>query len=384
MPWKETDVVNLRTEFAMRAMAGSIPFVVLCQQYGISPKTGYKWKQRFLAEGMDGMSDRSRRPHSSPTRLGEDEVCRLVRLKQAHMHWGPKKIRELCARQGCSLSVSTVARILEKSGLVKHRPRRRHKDCGRIVNRIEAARPNDLWSVDFKGCWYSTDKERIEPLTVRDAFSRYVLCTDILPDGKSDTVRGRFERLFELYGMPKCIRSDNGSPFACTRAPLGLSRLSAWWVALGIDLDRGRPGHPQDNGGHERMHGDIACQVEGCVDGDTSANQAALDTWRREFNNERPHEALDMRVPADLYVKSQRKYEPGELELTYPMEYLRRKVNPNGEISILHTGIYLSASLAGWEVGLKPASEGRYMVWFGPLCLGHIDLETESFNVLPS
>lgn len=384
MPWKESDVMSLRTEFSIRALEGRLPFVVLCQQYGISPKTGYKWKERFLAEGIGGLRDRCRRPHSSPTQLGEDEVCRLVRLKQAHMHWGPKKIRELCARQGCSLSVSTVARVFEKAGLVKHRPRRRHKDCGRIVNRMEAVRPNDLWTVDFKGWWYSVDRRRIEPLTVRDHFSRYVLCTDILPDGRSDTVRDLFDRLFELYGMPKTIRSDNGSPFACTRAPLGLSRLSAWWVALGIDLDRGRPGHPQDNGGHERMHGDIACRVEGCVDGDTSANQAALDTWRREFNNERPHEALDMRVPADLYVKSQRKYEPGDFELAYPMDYVRRKVGSNGKVNIICTQIYISASLAGWEVGLKPVPEGRYMVWFGPLCLGYIDIETESFNVLPS
>lgn len=384
MSWKETDVVNLRREFAMRAMAGGVPFVVLCQEYGISPKTGYKWKERFFAEGISGMSDRSRRPHSSPTQLGEDEVCRLIRLKQAHMHWGPKKIRELCARQGSSLSVSTVARVFEKAGMVKHRPRRRHRDCGRIVNRIEAAQPNDVWTVDFKGSWYSTDRERIEPLTVRDHFSRYVLCTDILPDGRSDTVRERFERLFELYGMPKIIRSDNGSPFACTRAPLGLSRLSAWWVALGIDLDRGRPGHPQDNGGHERMHGDIACQVEGCVDGDISANQAAMDTWRRQFNYERPHEAIDMRVPADLYVRSKRKYEPGCFDLSYPPEYFRRKVNSIGSIKIMDVQIAISSAISGWDVGLKATEDGCYTVWFGPLCLGHIDIETESFNVLQS
>jgi len=299
------------------------------------------------------------------------------------MRWGPRKIRELHARQGHDLSLSTVKRILEKAGLVEHRRRRKSKDCGRIENRIVPGGCNDLWTVDFKGWWYSMDKARIEPLTVRDAYSRYILCADIVPDGKSDTVKERFARLFDMYGLPGAIRSDNGSPFACTRAPLGLSRLSAWWVALGIALDRGRPGHPQDNGGHERMHRDMACEVEGCVDGDTSANQAALDIWRQEFNHERPHEALQMRVPADLYVKSQRRYMPDTFELSYPQEYLRRKVNANGGIHIMDAGIYISASLGGWDVGLKATPDGCYTVWFGPLCLGRIDIEIEAFTVMP-
>jgi putative transposase len=383
MPWKETDVMSLRTEFALRALEGKLPFVVLCQEYGISAKTGYKWKERFLAEGIGGLSDRSRRPHSSPCQISEDQACQLFRLKVAHMRWGPRKIRELYARQGHSLSLSSVKRILDKAGLVEHRRRRKSKDCGRIENRIVPGGCNDLWTVDFKGWWYSVDNVCIEPLTVRDAYSRYILCAEIVPDSKSDTVKDRFARLFDIYGLPGAIRSDNGGPFACTRAPLGLSRLSAWWVALGIDLDRGRPGHPQDNGGHERMHRDIACEVEGCVDGDTSANQAAIDTWRHQFNHERPHEALQMRVPADLYVKSQRRYMPDTFELSYPQEYLRRKVNANGGIHIMDVGIYLSASLGGWDVGLKATTDGCYMVWFGPLCLGRIDIQTESFTVIP-
>jgi putative transposase len=383
MPWKETDVMSLRTEFALRALECKMPFVVLCHDYGISPKTGYKWKERFLAEGISGLSDRCRRPHSSPGQIGEDQACQLFRLKLAHMRWGPKKIRELYARMGQDLSLSSVKRILDKAGLVEHRRRRKSKDCGRIENRITATEPNNLWTVDFKGWWYSTDKAHIEPLTVRDAYSRYILCTDILPDGKSDTVRERFIRLFELYGLPGAIRSDNGSPFACTRAPLGLSRLSAWWVTLGIDLDRNIPGHPQDNGAHERMHRDIAWEVEGCVDGDTSANQAALETWRHQFNHERPHEALAMRVPADLYVRSQRRFDHESFELSYPPEYLRRRVNANGGIRIMDTAIYISASLLGWDVGLKATEDGCYTVWFGPLCLGRIDIETESFTVIP-
>jgi putative transposase len=383
MPWKETDVMSLRTEFALRALECRLPFVALCQEYGISPKTGYKWKERFYKEGIKGLTDRCRRPHSSPTQATEDQVCHLIRLKTAHMRWGPRKIRELHARQGHDLSLSSVKRILDKAGLVEHRRRRKSKDCGRIENRIVAGEPNDLWTVDFKGWWYSVDKARIEPLTVRDAWSRYILCTDILPDSRSDTVRERFTRLFEHYGLPGAIRSDNGSPFACTRAPLGLSRLSAWWVGLGITLDRSRPGHPQDNGGHERMHRDMACEVEGCVNGDTSANQAAIEIWRHEFNHERPHEAIEMRVPADLYVKSQRKFEADSFELSYPPEYLRRKVCCHGTIKIMGTMVHISTAIAGWDVGLKATPDGCYTVWFGPLCLGRIDIETESFTVIP-
>jgi putative transposase len=383
MPWKETDVMSLRTEFALRALEDKLPFIVLCQEYGISTKTGYKWKERFLAEGMSGLSDRSRRPHSSPGQIGENHACQLFRLKLAHMRWGPKKIRELYARQGQDLSLSSVKRILGKAGLVEHRRRRKSKDCGRIENRIVATEPNQLWTVDFKGWWYSVDKARIEPLTVRDAYSRYILCADIVPDSKSDTVKERFARLFDTYGLPGAIRSDNGGPFACTRAPLGLSRLSAWWVALGIDLDRITPGHPEQNGGHERMHRDIACEIEGCVDGDASAQQAAMETWRHEFNHERPHEAIEMRVPADLYVRSQRCYAPQSFELSYPPEYIRRKVSSNGVIGFMHCQIYLSASLAGWDAGIKATADGSYTVWFGPLCLGRIDIETESFTVVP-
>jgi len=158
------------------------------------------------------------------------------------------------------------------------------KQCGRVVNRFKPGQPNELWTVDFKGWWYSPDKARIEPLTVRDDFSRYALCAQLLANGKSDTVREYFVRLFEKYGMPKVIRSDNGSPFACPRAPLGVSRLAAWWVALGIQLDRIEPGHPEQNGGHERMHRDIALEVEGRIDGGFVEQQAALEVWRRPFS----------------------------------------------------------------------------------------------------
>ncbi len=385
MPWKEANVVELRKEFVLEALKADLPFTALCRKYGISSKTGYKWKERFLELGTAGLFDQSRRPIKSPAQLTEDLVCKVIRLKTKHPRWGPKKICQLFARQHPASqvpSLSSVKRMLAKAGLVEPRRRRPAKLCGRVVNRFKPGQPNELWTVDFKGWWYSPDKARIEPLTVRDDFSRYVLCAQLLVNGKSDTVREYFVRLFEKYGMPQVIRSDNGSPFACTRAPLGLSRLAAWWVALGIQLDRIEPGHPEQNGGHERMHRDLALEVQGRVDGGLVEQQAALEVWRREFNYERPHEALGMRTPAELYTKSKRRFDPKPVTLSYPQEYLQRKVKSNGAIKISNREIPVSTAIGGWDVGLKLVGNQHYRLWFGQLCLGDIQLGDETFSAV--
>ena len=244
MPWPEVSVMESRLQFVLRALRGELPFVVLCAEYGISPKTGYKWQERFLREGAAGLSDRSRRPRASPTKAGDELVCALVRLKLAHSSWGPKKLRELLIRQRPEFhtpALSTVKRILDQAGLVRHRRRRPAAQGGRLTQDIRASAPNQVWTVDFKGWWYSSARERIEPLTVRDEFSRYILCARALPDSRSETVQECFAQLFSSYGLPQVIHSDNGVPFACAAAPLGLSRLAAWWVALGIGLSRITP-----------------------------------------------------------------------------------------------------------------------------------------------
>lgn len=383
MPWKERNVMNLRFEFVLRALHEQIPFSVLCREYGISPKTGYKWKQRFLERGASGLGDRSRRPESSPGELSEAVVCEIVRLKQAHVMWGPRKIRELYARKHPGAdppSESSFKRVLDKAGLVQRRRRRPSREGGRIQTRAPADNPNDVWTVDFKGWWYTPDKQRCEPLTVRDAFSRYVLCASAPGNARSDTVRQEFERLFEKYGLPGTIRSDNGCPFAVSSSPLGLSRLSAWWVALGIDLDRIDPGRPYQNGAHERMHLDIALELERRVDGDLETLAKALQVWRHAFNHERPHEALGMRCPAEVYKRSPRRYRGTPDRLDYPAGYLDRKVHHSGTIALRGTSIGISRALRGWNVGLKPVEPGCFSVYFGRLCLGRIDLSTESFK----
>jgi hypothetical protein len=211
-------------------------------------------------------------------------------------------------------------------------------------------------------------------LTVRDEYSRYVLEVRAVENARSETVRKSFERLFERQGLPGAIRSDNGSPFASMRGLLGLSRLSAWWVALGIDLERGRPGHPQDNGAHERMHRDIGHELEAMGE----ADQEAWDIWRQTFNYERPHEALGMRCPGEVYSASERKYEGTPEDLDYP-QMCSRRVCQHGTIRLEGERLFLSTSLAGWSVGLKPIATELMEVWFGRLPLGQIDLATSSF-----
>ncbi len=202
MPWKETQMMNQRTEFVLRAMRNVEPFNALCREYGISRKTGYKWKQRFCEKGLDGLSDQSRKPQSSPNELDEDTVCEIIKLKMAHRSWGPTKIHAIYARTHPSSelpSVSSVKRILDKAGLVLHRKKRHQNETGRIENRVETTKPNQVWTVDFKGWWHTRDKRRFEPLTIRDDYSRYLLCAVSLESSRTEIVQKEFENTFERY-----------------------------------------------------------------------------------------------------------------------------------------------------------------------------------------
>jgi transposase InsO family protein len=363
-----------RVEFVLRAQRTE-NFRALCQEYGISAKTGYKWQERFLRLGLGGMEEESRRPHHHAEELGEGEVCAIIRLKLAHPRWGPRKIRELYLRRhGKVASESSFKRVLERAGLTEKRKGRRVViEGGRLSSGRKAEKLNEVWTVDFKG-WWRTQEGRCEPLTVRDEFSRYILELRAMEDARSQSVRRSFEGLFERHGLPEAIRSDNGSPFASVQSVHGLSRLSAWWVALGIDLERGRVGCPQDNGAHERLHRDISLELEGLGE----ASQEALDLWRQEFNYERPHEALQMRCPGEVYQNSTRPYQGTPQELIYP-GMAQRRVDKNGYLSWQDQRLFLSGSLAGWSVGLKAAGGELIEVWFVQLLLGHIDQKNLSF-----
>jgi putative transposase len=242
MPWKEINAMNQRMEFVMKALKAE-NFRALCAEYGISPKTGYKWVERLKAHGLRGLADQTRRPGSHALQLKEEVICEIVRLKKLRPAWGPKKIRVIYARTHAEVpSESSFKRILDRAGWVEHRRTRRRESSGRLFAGRKASAPNEVWTVDFKGWWYGAPGHRCEPLTVRDEYSRYVLELRALPNAKTETVRACFERLFAEYGLPAAIRSDNGAPFASRVGLWGLTRLSAWWLALGIDLERNRPG----------------------------------------------------------------------------------------------------------------------------------------------
>lgn len=367
--------MDQRIEFALKALRTD-NFRGLCQEYGISAKTGYKWRERLLAYGVSGMAEQSRRPLNSAQQLEPEVVCEMIRLKLAHRHWGPKKIRALYLRRhGRAASESSFKRVLASVGLTEpRRPRRPAVAGGRLTSARRGQAPNEVWTVDFKGWWFDR-LGRCEPLTVRDEYSRYLLELRRLQDARTETVRACFEQIFSRHGLPGAIRSDNGSPFAHVRGLWGLSRLSAWWVALGIDLERGRPGHPQDNGGHERLHRDIESELQPIK----SVDQTALDIWRQEFNYERPHEALAMKCPGEIYRASTRQYRGTPVDLDYP-DMDTRKVAEHGQIRWAGSGYFITTSLDGWSVGLKPLANGRQEVWFGRLLLGWLDPATESFE----
>jgi len=379
MPWKEKNVVNLRNEFVIRSLEQRVIFQDLCREYGISRKTGYKWQKRFLEDGTQGIYDLSRKPKNCSFQLPGESVCEIIRFKLLHLKWGPKKIRELYLRAyGEAPSLSSCKRVLDKVGLVKHCRRRKQRTPQRLKQAVKAEAPNDIWTVDFKGWWRIKAGKRCEPLTVRDDFSRFILALTAMDSTTTEKTREEFEKVFSKRGVPRIIRSDNGTPFASSSSPLGLTKLSAWWIGLGIELDRIEPGHPEQNGGHERMHRDIRMELQGLIEGDLRNQQLAFDIWRRTFNYERPHEALEMRVPADVYQRSTQPYQEVVM-IDYPPDYFSRKIDPSGRVKVHSKHIFISTALSGWNVGLKYVSDHRMVLWFDHLRLGEIDLQAETF-----
>ena len=383
MPWKETKVMDVKFEFALKAMDPHVSMKDLCTEYGISRPTGHKWRNRFIQEGLSGLAEKSRRPRVSPNQTSEGVLCDIIRIKVKHNKWGPKKIREIYIKDHLfeeAPSLTTVKRVLDKAGLVHHRKRRRQTKGQRLQSRITATEPNDIWTVDFKGWWYTPDGEKCEPLTVRDDYSKYILSIRTMQRAVTEEVKIEFERLFSLFGLPRVIRSDNGPPFACVRGLLGLTRLSVWWLSLGIELDRITPGRPCENGGHERMHGDIKRELQGKIPGGLKKHQAHFDVWRNEYNSVRPHEALNMQTPESVYTKSKRVYSEVIDEILYPLGYLVRNINNRGAVTIDRHRIFISYAFINQKVGLRENKDETMTVWFDNLRLGEIDLRSYAFT----
>jgi len=368
--------MKLREEFVLKALEPRANVAELCREFGISRKTAYKWIRRFRNHGIAALSDASRRPHSSPLRTTADIVVEVIRLRREHPRWGPKKLRVVLQRRGVDPvpSIRTVARVLDRAGEIRRRrPSPPEGATPSGAPRVDCEAPNDVWSIDFKGWWRTRDGQRCEPLTVRDAFSRYVLCLQVMTDTKGSTVQAVFERLFEQHGLPKALRMDNGSPFASTRARAGLTRLSAWWVSLGVRLVRGRPGHPQDNGAHERLHVDVRFDLEDVAAPTLALQQAECDRWRHEFNHVRPHEALGQRLPADVYSSSPRRY-LGPRRTNYPFGFDERLVKRNGTVGFRGRQLFISEALAGYNLGIDASDDEVYRLWFYDIPLGDIDV----------
>jgi putative transposase len=328
------------------------------------------------------MTELSRRPRNSLRQLSEDCVIEVLKIKLDHPYWGARKIQQIY-KKGRPFeeapSESSIKRILDKMGLVKKKRVKRVNPGQELLRQmIQPEGPNDVWTVDFKGWWYASGTEKCVPLTIRDQESRYIQEIRAMEKQTSESVKEVFEKVFKQYGLPKAIRTDNGTPFATYNSLLGLTRLSAWWMSLGIKPDRIKPGCPYQNGAHERMHKDLKNEVQKRYKGSLNQYQQILDLWREEFNTERPHEALGYKTPSEVYTKSERKYIESE-ELIYPFGFERRKVMYNGSIKIKGVEIPISSALRGYHVGLSPNTDKRMDLWFNEFLLGGVDLVTYKF-----
>lgn len=371
--------MNQKIEFARRAQ-NTDNFSQLCQEYSISRKTGYKWQQRFFDQGSAGLEETSRRPQSHSAKLDEDVICCIVELKLAHMAWGPKKIQALYQRKYSRKfqpSLSSYKRLFTRMGLIKPRKKRNHCCSGRISHGIKASYCNHVWTVDFKGWWQIRNGSKYEPLTIRDEYSRKVLAIDILPSTRTEDVQESFRKLFLKHGLPDYIRSDNGSPFANAKSLLGLTRLSVWWLSLGINLERSRPGKPQDNGAHERMHRDIRSELQS-IGKDLS--QESFDLWKDEYNSIRPHEGIEMKCPDDVYENSKRVFTLSNEneEINYGLMETRKVHKTSGQLVYLGNYYLVGRALAGRHVGLKDVDEGMLEVWYSDqkICYLNTNLAT--------
>jgi len=371
-----------RLRFVARLLDGETMSEV-CREFGISRKTGYKIFSRYREYGAEALTDRSRRPVRYANQLPTQIESLIVTLKREKPHWGARKIRELLVRRLAGdiriPAKSTIHAVLHRHGLVKGLRRPRHRATGTPLS--PGIAPNELWCADFKGEFKLGNGEYCFPLTVTDHASRYLLLCEALDSTREDLATTAFEQLFLERGLPAAIRSDNGVPFASPNALFNLSKLSVWWLRLGIAIERIRPGRPQQNGRHERMHLTLKQEATRPPGMNSLQQQARFDAFVQEFNNERPHEALAMKMPGETYLPSSRPY-VGLPELTYPLHDRDALVTACGRICMHRKKINISTVLAGQRVGIKEVDDGIWIVSFMQYDLGFIDLEQKTLQPL--
>jgi putative transposase len=364
-----------RLRFVARLLDGE-KMAALCREFDVSRKTGYKIFQRYKDCGLEGLTDRSRRPYRQANQLPFQIETLIVQLKRERPSWGAPKIREKLRRLHSDIptpAISTVHAVLDRHGLVSRGRRRRHRAQGTTLSK--PLLPNDLWCADYKGEFMLADRRYCYPLTISDFASRYLLSCEALSTTQEVYAFTVFERVFKEFGLPKAIRTDNGVPFASPHALFGLSKLSVWWLRLGIHIERIKPGHPQQNGRHERMHLTLKKEATKPAAQNFLQQQAKFDDFIDCYNRERPHQALEMKYPAELYLPSPRPY-GGLSELHYPFHDRTITVTQCGRICFGRRKINLSTVFAGQNVGVKEVSDRIWLVSFMDYDLGFFDHET--------
>jgi transposase InsO family protein len=382
MPWKEKSARSERARFVSAVRSKNESFSLVCRSFGISRKTGYKWLDRAEKEGNEQLGDRRRgRP------VGADQTSiqvLILKLKKSHPFWGSKKIQALLSRQLPSEELpsrSTVHRILAGAGLVRHKKRRRKGPVVVIEPWAKAQNCNDIWGVDFKGWFRTRDKTKCFALTVTDYYSRFILCFEVLSSQRLEPVQERLEKLFACSGRPKAIRVDNGQPFGGGHV-LRLTQLSLQWRLAGIDVQFMDPASPHQNGRHERMHLNYESELCRQPAWDLKGQKAKTRRWVKEFNHQRPHEALNMRFPAEVYIKSTLPYRQPKRPFDYG-NWPTRTIGKKGDLWWSNQRYFISEALAGHQVGLKLISSGLYELYLADLLLGTLH-EAEFFEFRPT
>jgi putative transposase len=381
MPWKDTCPMEERKKFISEWLEKDWSLTDLCEYYDVSRKTAYKWIERYKQTGLAGLEDLSRAPDRHPNATTKEIEDMVLAFRRKRPSWGPKKILDRLENRFPDVDwpcISTAGEILKRNGLVK--PRRRVRKTAPFNQPMKKGlQPNNVWATDFKGWFCTGDRTRIDPLTVTDWASRYLLKCHGMVGVSTEKVKEQFELLFREFGLPDAIRNDNGAPFAST-APAGISRLSAWWIRLGIQPERIRPGHPEENGRHERMHRTLKDETARPPKENVQRQQAAFDAFLKDFNEERPHEALGMKTPGECYWASSRPFPNRLPEMDYGREFEVRRVRSCGSVKMSGTMFFLTEVLTGELVGLKQTEEDRWSVYFGPHLLGTFHEETETFK----
>lgn len=379
MPWKETSVMDERMKFIGRILSGE-KIAPLCKEFGISRVTGHKIWDRYQQEGSRGLYNRSRAPHKHPNQVPFEVEQLIIRLKKDKPKWGAPKIRELVRNRYPNIklpAISTVHSVLNRNDLVNNsKKRNKYKAIASYLS--TPSEPNDLWCTDFKGQFKMGNKNYCFPLTISDSVSRFLISCEALNSTEARPCFSAFEEAFQEYGLPTAIRSDNGTPFASGNSMWNLTKLSVWWIRLGIKLERIEPGHPEQNGRHERMHRTLKLEATKPPKANILQQQEKFDIFRHEFNFERPHQALNMKCPAQIHKTSSKKYQ-GLPDITYPGYEKSLLISNCGRLCIKKRKIHISKSLANQPVGINEVDHGIWQVDFMDYNLGYFDQESDKF-----